>query len=252
MKDQKLWKKLGDFVVGKGFYIVLFLCVATIGMSGYYLVRTMSRGAEILAPAAGSASVTVPDPGEKEQGGTPVILPPDRSEGQTPAPLPEQPDDPEPEKVPVPEEQPAQGPELDPASAVFTWPVKGAVLRDFSVETLALDPTMGDWRTHGGLDIAAAEGIKVLSVAPGRVLEVYEDGLMGTTVTVDHGDGLTSRYCGLAAQTRVEAGEAVETGTVLGTVGDTAIAESGMEPHLHLEMWKNGTRADPMEYLPEK
>ena len=30
-----LLQKMGDFVLGKGFYIVLFLCVATIGISGY-------------------------------------------------------------------------------------------------------------------------------------------------------------------------------------------------------------------------
>ena len=29
--------KLGDFLEGKGFYIVLFLCVAAIGISGYFL-----------------------------------------------------------------------------------------------------------------------------------------------------------------------------------------------------------------------
>ena len=28
---------VGDFMAGKGFYIVLFLCVAAIGISGYYL-----------------------------------------------------------------------------------------------------------------------------------------------------------------------------------------------------------------------
>ena len=44
-------------------------------------------------------------------------------------------------------------------SKVFTWPVQGTILRDYSVETLSLDPTLGDWRTHGGLDIAAAQGL---------------------------------------------------------------------------------------------
>ena len=30
-------ERFGDFMAGKGFYIVLFLCVAAIGISGYYL-----------------------------------------------------------------------------------------------------------------------------------------------------------------------------------------------------------------------
>ena len=39
---RNLFQKLGDFVLGKGFYIVLFLCVAAIGISGYYLIRTVT------------------------------------------------------------------------------------------------------------------------------------------------------------------------------------------------------------------
>ena len=40
MKRNRL-EKLGDFVLGKGFYIVLFLCVAAIGISGYYLFSSL-------------------------------------------------------------------------------------------------------------------------------------------------------------------------------------------------------------------
>lgn len=111
---------------------------------------------------------------------------------------------------------------------------------------------MGDWRTHGGVDIAAGVGTEVLAMAPGTVSQVREDGLMGTTVVVEHGDGLISAYCGLAAQPAVEEGTPVETGTILGAVGTTAIAESGLDAHLHLETWLNGEPADPMEYLPQR
>ena len=33
---------MGDFLEGKGFYIVLFLCVAAIGISGYYLISSLT------------------------------------------------------------------------------------------------------------------------------------------------------------------------------------------------------------------
>ena len=49
-----VFQKLGDFVLGKGFYIVLFLCVATIGISGYYLVRTVSSTPGEAEPVTGS------------------------------------------------------------------------------------------------------------------------------------------------------------------------------------------------------
>ena len=60
MKRNRL-KKLGDFVLGKGFYIVLFLCAAAIGISGYYLIRTVTVGSQPSQPAAASQTVTLPD-----------------------------------------------------------------------------------------------------------------------------------------------------------------------------------------------
>lgn len=254
MKNRKFVEKLGDFVLGKGFYIVLFLCVATIGISGYYLIRTMNPAEGEAEPAGGDTSVVLPD--SEANGPDPVgtLLPDSEADTQTAGkaqvevPAPE--DDPEPVKKPTPADQPEEA--KKPAALVFTWPVKGEVLRDFSVETLSLDPTLEDWRTHDGLDIAAAQGTKVIAMAAGTVTQVYDDGLMGTTVVVDHGNGLTTLYANLAQQPTVKAGDAVETGTILGTVGGTAIAESGMDSHLHLEAWDDGAPADPMDYLPEK
>lgn len=252
MKNRTIWNKLGEFVLGKGFYIVLFLCVATIGISGYYLINTMTQAPEDAEAVSGSQTLVLPDSeangpdpaGSLSSGaeaeGTSQTAPPTSVPERT-----EQPDDPEPLKQTVQEDPPAA-----PAALVYTWPVRGEVLRDFSVETLALDPTLGDWRTHGGVDIAASAGTQVLAMAAGSVTEVYEDGLMGTTVVIDHGNGLFTTYCNLAAQPTVEPGEPVETGSVIGTVGSTAIAESGLAPHLHLEAVFHGVQTDPLEYLP--
>ena len=250
MKNQGFMRKLGDFMLGKGFYIVLFLCVAAIGISGYYLIQTVALDTGISAQAGGDASVTIPDQ-SVQRPVTPVApsvqdKPSDTQETQKTQPVQE--DDPEPVKQ-TQEETAAQTQEESTVSDVFTWPVKGAVLRDFSVETLSLDPTMGDWRTHGGLDIAAAQGVQVLSISAGTVAQVYDDDLMGTTVVVDHGGGLQSWYSNLSTETAVAEGDPVEIGTVLGTVGGTAIAEVGVEPHVHLETVLNGVQVDPKEDL---
>ena len=61
MKNRSFLSKLGDFAMGKGFYIVLFLCVATIGISGYYLLKTVVNDTRATAPVGGDASVTIPD-----------------------------------------------------------------------------------------------------------------------------------------------------------------------------------------------
>lgn len=263
MKNQGFLQRLGDFVLGKGFYIVLFLCVATIGISGYYLIRSMTGAADPYEAAGGNASVVLPDSeanGPDPEGAPPSVQGGVQREPSSQTTLPVQPAQPQPETPVQPSPAQPDDPELadEPAEntpkapAVYVWPVEGAVLRDYSVETLALDPTLGDWRTHGGVDIAAALDAQVLALSAGTVIEVYEDGLMGSTVVIDHGEGLTTTYCGLSGQVPVESGTLVEAGDVIGLVGSSAIAESGLEPHLHLEAAINGNRVDPMEYLPER
>ena len=61
MKKRTILEKLGDFVLGKGFYIVLFLCVATIGISGYYLIRGIGGGPDASEPVTGNPTVVLPD-----------------------------------------------------------------------------------------------------------------------------------------------------------------------------------------------
>lgn len=256
MKNRSFLNKLGDFAMGKGFYIVLFLCIATIGISGYYLLKTVVNDTRAAAPVGGDASVTLPDqsvtaptipaPNVNPVTPTPSVNKP-QSGAQANTQTSTQPDDPEPVKDTTPEPDTLSSEET--LSKVFTWPVQGAVLRDYSMEALSLDPTLGDWRTHGGLDIAAAQGVKVLSISAGAVEQIYNDGLMGTTVVVNHGGGLQSWYCNLDGDVMVEVGDPVEIGSELGTVGSTALAEVGVSSHVHLETILNGQPVDPRDYL---
>ncbi len=258
------WSKVSRFVAGNGFYLVVLVCVAAIGVSGYYLVRGVMGGSEPVS--------AVEEPEQDEERAPvvvetyPVIRPSDR-EVSAPAELTEpeetevpaaevaemaepveaepQEDDPEPSADPEPQ---VNGKPIPP---VFTRPVNGAVIATFSVETLLYDETMLDWRVHEGVDLAAEVGTRVLSAAAGKVTEVYEDELMGVTVVIDHGEGLVSVYSNLLPELCVEVGERVYTGDVLGAVGDTAAAESGRAPHLHFALYRDGVAVDPEEYLPQ-
>ena len=120
------------------------------------------------------------------------------------------------------------------------------------MEALAYSETMGDWRTHDGLDLATELGAQVLATANGTVSDIYQDDFMGTTVEIDHGNGLTSQYSNLAEVPTVAVGDAVKTGTVIGSVGATAAAELGSQPHLHFAMYQDGNPITPHDYLPEK
>ena len=107
----------------------------------------------------------------------------------------------------------------------------------------------GPWRTHDGLDIAAELGTPVAACAKGTVTDVSTDDMMGVTVTVDHGKGMESVYSNLAESVNVQPGTEVEAGTVIGTVGTTAVSESADASHLHFSMREYGVAIDPLNYL---
>ena len=149
-----------------------------------------------------------------------------------------------------PERAPQSAPDEEAASAAaYVWPVEGAVERAFSLEVFAYDATMGDWRTHSGVDIAAEVGASVGACAVGTVESVTTDDMLGVTVTVDHGAGLKSVYANLNETVDVDAGDPVEAGTVIGTVGTSAISESAGPSHLHFAMTEYGVAVDPLNYL---
>ena len=243
MKNHEFFRKFEELAVGKGFYIVLALCLTAAGMSGYYLFNAVTTP---MGPAATQTPVTVPErevttvpeqqPLRPVQKPVTVTIPNEKSTETTVEPAPQ---------IPVSTPEPA-------VPTVFTWPVKGTVLRDFSVETLSHDPTMGDWRTHAGLDISAELGARVLCMTEGTVADVWEDEKLGTCIRVEHGGGLESVYANLSPQPTVKTGDPMGIGAILGAVGTTATAESGMPPHLHLEVFRDGEGIDPMELLPEK
>lgn len=261
-RKPNLWDRITDFISGKGFYLVLLVCLAAIGISGYFLVGSISETFES-DPVAAVGSTQMPEESvapapsvsaDAQTSRKPVVsVSPEPEDSPSPAVSAGSVASPSAAPSQEPAPQPSQEAEASkkPAALVFTRPVNGAVIASFSAETLVYDETMGDWRIHEGIDLAAALGTRVLAVAAGTVSEVYEDELMGTTVVIDHGDGLTSVYSNLHAQPPVEAGEKVYTGDVIGAVGDTALVESGREPHIHFAMYQDGAAVDPEEYLPD-
>lgn len=128
-------------------------------------------------------------------------------------------------------------------------PVDGVLIQPFSNGDLVKSPTTGIWATHNGCDFAAAIGSEVCTVLDGTVTKIVRDPLWGICVTMLHEDGTVTRYCGLNENLDVMAGQVLERGTVLGTLGDTNEAESAMEPHLHFEVQQNDRYVDPLPFL---
>ena len=134
---------------------------------------------------------------------------------------------------------------------MFLWPVEGEVIHEFSLEVLAYDEPMGDWRTHTGIDIATEVGTPVCAIADGTVTAVYHDDLMGSTIVIQHAENLRSYYSNMTVEPMVAVGDTVHAGDLIGEVGQTALAEGDRSSHLHLEMTRQDIPVDPESYLPE-
>ena len=255
MNNKRNWiEKLGDFISGKGFYLVVLICVAAIALSGYYLVRGL-QDETLDQPVSGSAEImdqpTVnPGPRVTAQPSAVPSIQPSARPSAAPSAKPEPTVQPTAEPAPVLTAPPTAEPA--PAALVFTWPVNGTIIADYSVEALAYSQTMGDWRTHDGLDLAVTLGAKVIATANGTVSAVFQDDFMGTVLEIDHGNGLVSQYASLAEVPTVKVGDTVKTGTVIGSVGTTAAAENGLQPHLHFAMYQDGNPVNPHDYLPAR
>ena len=229
---------LEGFLAGKGFYIVLFLCAAVIGLSAWMMTagnETMEdRNDFSLSDHRVETVLITPDAAAPK---VEVIAIPE----QVPEPL---------EPVVEETEEEEVLPVWNETAAETCWPVEGELERLHDVQHLHYDVTLRDWRTHEGVDILAPLGETVCAAMSGTVMAIEDDSLYGTVVTVDHGDGTSALYANLASLPAVSVGDHIEAGEVLGSVGTTALCEIGQGTHLHFAMYLDGASVDPLDYLP--
>lgn len=99
---------------------------------------------------------------------------------------------------------------------------------------------------HTGIDLVGQQGDPVLATADGTVSMVERSGKgFGNTVTIDHGNGYTTRYCHLS-DIKVYKGQKVKRGAKIASVG---MSGSSFAPHLHYEVLKDGVAQDPLNYM---
>jgi murein DD-endopeptidase MepM/ murein hydrolase activator NlpD len=100
-------------------------------------------------------------------------------------------------------------------------------------------------RLHDGVDIPAPIGTPILAARSGTVVFSGTIRGFGNTVTLDHGDGMTTRYSHNSANL-VKKGDAVRQGQPIAKVGRTGRATC---PHLHFSVLINGKTVNPSKYL---
>ncbi len=171
---------------------------------------------------------------------TPETDPPVTDQKETDVPSGVDPDPGEAEEVSV------------PAEPDWTSPLAAAsLMKPHSLTAQVFSLTMGDYRTHSGVDLGTTDGTPVFAAASGTVTGITDDPFMGRTVSIAHDSGYVSYYKNLAPLDvpGIAVGAAVHAGEKIGAIGESAIVEVSDEPHLHFEITKDGAPLDPLSVV---
>lgn len=122
------------------------------------------------------------------------------------------------------------------------WPVKGWITCGFGSR---IDPFSGALSFHEGVDIANDLGAPVKATADGVVSFCGFEPGYGNIVTLNHGNGYTTRF-GHLAKYVVKLGQHIKKEQVIGYLGNTGRSTA---PHLHYEVRLNGVAVNPVKYL---
>ncbi len=212
-------------IFGKGYYIALILCAAAIGITGYVYYRNTTQ-----------EDLTIREPDHQE------TAPADNTQQQDIPVLSTQPQGET--TLPTETTKPTETQSIQTAA-----PVSGETVSGYSMEALSYNQTTRDWRVHNGLDISAEAGTAVSAAADGQVYTIYQDDVMGTTVVIRHLGGYTTTYASLSQELAVKVGDTVTMGQTIGTVGETALTESALGPHVHFSVTFQDEPMDPAEFL---
>ncbi len=121
------------------------------------------------------------------------------------------------------------------AGFFFFSPVRGTVTASFKT---AIE--------HYGVDIAAVENDPVKATLDGTVIFAGWSSETGYVIQIQHTNNLVSIYKHNSALLK-KTGEYVKAGEPVAIVGSSGEQSTG--PHLHFELWYNGTAVDPQDYI---
>lgn len=243
-------KNSKSILSGKGFYVALALSVAMVGAACYFAYTQTSDN---ISGKLKSSMSSLESQNEKEAAEIKTDIPKitlapytqEAIEAETEAATkaPKKADESSAEKSEKSEEA------AKPKEKKLSMPIEGEILNEFSGGELVKSKTTGAWQTHNGVDIAAALGDVVISAGSGTISAVDNDPLWGITVTLDHGNGIITRYSNLNEGVTVQVGQEVGSGEEIGAVGETADIETSENSHLHFEVVKNGSFVNPLEII---
>ena len=197
------------FIKANAVYLVLGLCILAVGLSITYMLLQKEN----------TFSLDVGQNPSVENPSDSVITPPEE------------------------ELNPVQKP------IEFIMPVEKPTSIGEYGDTMVYNSTLGRFTSHLAIDFYASEGSDVYAVFDGTILSVENTFLQGTTITIDHGNGLYTIYNSLADGDSVSVGQMVNQGDVIGQVSTTNRQEYKDGAHVHFQVKENGELINPEKYL---
>ena len=126
------------------------------------------------------------------------------------------------------------------ACAFPRWPVEATITSGFGLRFRGWRPDL-----HRGVDLSVPTGTPVSAMVGGTVRFAGVQRGFGNVVWIDHVAGYSTAYAHLS-ELRVQSGERVRTGQLVGLSGATGDVTA---PHLHFEVWRWGRPVDPIPVL---
>lgn len=117
----------------------------------------------------------------------------------------------------------------------FFTPIKGVVSEQFKSK-----------EQHYGVDIVGPENEPIKATLDGTVILATWSSETGYTITVQHSNNLISVYKHNSVLLK-KVGDYVKAGEPIAIIGNSGEQTTG--PHLHFELWYNGSAIDPQGYM---
>lgn len=117
----------------------------------------------------------------------------------------------------------------------FFTPIKGVVSAQFKSK-----------EEHYGVDIVGPENEPIKATLDGTVILATWSSETGYTITVQHSNNLISVYKHNSVLLK-KVGDYVKAGEPIAIIGNSGEQTTG--PHLHFELWYNGSAIDPQGYM---
>ncbi len=117
----------------------------------------------------------------------------------------------------------------------FVTPVKGTISTYFKPDI-----------EHYGVDVLAPKNTVIKASLDGIVIFADWTLQTGNTVTIQHDNDIISSYKHNSTNLK-KVGDYVQAGEAIAIIGNSGTLSNG--PHLHFELWQNGTPLDPSDYI---